>query len=366
MHLISLIKNLSLMISIDGYDKSYENIRKGGNWRILDENLRLLVEHAKNKPEWLISVNSLVMKTSLYDLNRLARYINDLGLVLSLSPIRGNFPKENIFIFSDLLKEVPSWKEELDSLTEYASTYDLLLSNQVKVIKKELERVESKSGRVQIFGDADLIENIVNRIRKIISNNQNFILMGTSNVLPSCLASIQNLNGIFDGLFELPPHDHINSYFGIPIVDYESVLSSDVPLLCAFPSFRYKEFKKYLDEVPSESILFLPFFSEEKENKIRDLFQQFKDHIPCVMYGTGGMSEIILDFYDYRQLDIVAFSDSDPNKWRKPFRSYPVIPPEEIPEYCKNVIILSEQYKHSITAHLTKLHGSAIKIHCVT
>lgn len=359
MDLISKIKNLDLMVSIDGFKESYEKIRKGGTWKVLTENLRVLRKKAETKKLWKIQINSIIMKTSLPDFDKLIKYVNDLGFTHQFSPLRGNFPDENLFAFPHLFNEIPGWEAYMDNAIEAIWGRDTKKGETLKKFKKELVSVSKGMVRQQIAGNMDLITGQIQSFKKLQAHKTNYYLIGIPRHMPLFMEYIDMISGIFDPEVDLEK----GTLYNVPVVSLETVKQSSLPVICGFPTPRYKVFKDILKEIPPERRNYLQFFAGSIERNINVLLSSFDENRPCVMYGTGGMAEVLLEFYGFDKLNVVAFSDTDPKKWGKAFEGVTIIPPKEIPQYSKDVIILSDQYQLQIKKSLLSLHGETLDFH---
>jgi|GEM_PF-1725012 len=359
MDLISRIKNLDLMVSIDGFEESYEKIRKGGTWAALNGNLLALKDVADTKNRWKVRVNSLVMKTSLPDLGRLIGYVASLGFSHQFSAIRGNLPEENIFSFTRLFDEIPDWLSHMDKAVEAMQGVNKKQAKVLAHMKAEMARVSKGKVRQQISGNTDLIDEQMRSLKELQAREPGCNLMGT----PKHLQLFSEYKDFFVGLYDPQISSQGETPYGVPAIDFETMKQSELPVLCGFPTFRYKEFKDALREIEPERKRHLPFFADGIEQNIKAFLSSYDQGKACVLYGTGGMAEVLLDFYGFRDLNIKAFSDTDPKKWGKEFEGRPIVSPEDIPEQSVDVIILSDQYQLQIKKHLISLHGETLNLH---
>src|SRR5262249_19020492 len=103
----------------------FENIRVGGKWSLVERNLLALKEIiAKERPEWFLATNALVMKTGVPYLPEFARWHvrhNIQTHFLDFINFRGTedaFYAENLLDQPQLLDDVRGWEENFREAIE--------------------------------------------------------------------------------------------------------------------------------------------------------------------------------------------------------------------------------------------------------
>ncbi len=114
------IENLFLVISVEGKEEVYENIRVNAKWDNLTNNLRLLKEKAADHPNWKISFSSLVMKSTLPYLKDIIELAQDTGADVLFSPLDGGPLQEHIFYNPDLAGSCEEFNQIIDEAIDYA------------------------------------------------------------------------------------------------------------------------------------------------------------------------------------------------------------------------------------------------------
>ena len=118
-------KKIMLNVSLDSIGSTYEYIRKGAKWDIVEQNLLKFKEIAKeNDREWKINTINILMKSSIDRIEEFARWSvkNDIAVVFTdfseVSGMEKVFEEENIFANPLLLDQVLHWETKLDTAIE--------------------------------------------------------------------------------------------------------------------------------------------------------------------------------------------------------------------------------------------------------
>ena len=98
---LDIFENLFLVISMDGYEETYESIRVKSDWKVFNKNMLDLSKRKKEKEHWNIWFNSVIMKSSLYDLIKIIDYAKKLDFGLFFHPIFTGMGAFNTFQDSD-------------------------------------------------------------------------------------------------------------------------------------------------------------------------------------------------------------------------------------------------------------------------
>lgn len=94
---------LEINISVDGFKRSYEIIRRGARWQNIVRSLRFAQRAAQGKPNIIIKLNSLVCRSTIHDMPKLANFAKFLGFPINFKQMWGPFPDENLYEYPGLL-----------------------------------------------------------------------------------------------------------------------------------------------------------------------------------------------------------------------------------------------------------------------
>lgn len=157
------LKNLFLNISIDGYGESYEKIRKGSSFRVIEQNLDAAAELKARHPEWTVVITSLIMKSTLDDLVNVMELARSKDFLIHFMPITGNFRKENI-VLQDDFEDKETWKPMLDSAVKYAEEHGM--EDAFNSLVFSVKHFEEKLANLEVFRKD--IASLFSRYRKIV------------------------------------------------------------------------------------------------------------------------------------------------------------------------------------------------------
>ena len=111
------IKRVACAISIDSIGETYEHIRRGSKWDIIERNIDMYREvMATTNPQWTLNIASLVMKSSLGVLDEMVEWCANRNIPVHLAALQsmsftGN---EDVFNNKSLLNEIPDWEQRMD------------------------------------------------------------------------------------------------------------------------------------------------------------------------------------------------------------------------------------------------------------
>lgn len=84
---------------------------------------------------------------------------------------------------------------------------------------------------------------------------------------------------------------------------------------------------------------------------------------PVVAYGVGDLLEFLIRARGLGRLNLVAAADSSPARQGTRVRGLPVIRPERIPDFARDVVVTSFEHEAEIAATVRRLHGDAVAVH---
>lgn len=355
------IRNLCLTVSVDATCKNYEAIRRGAKWDRTLENLKLLSKRHKANPHWNVSIGTVVMRTSLPDIVTVAKLARELGFKVGYNSIRGAFPTENVFAFPHLLLGIP-WRELVEEAQQIVQDINPSSDGGLTLIREGLEAAEAGKPMERIYGDIDLLNEWERFIDKEL-NGRPFVLFGMSNRMINFL-NIYNRNGkgriaaVSDKLCTTE-----TQICSIPYTPPQNIgrYADTLVLTCA--TSEYNECRDFLrKQHPELSILTLPEYTPEELKRITSLIDKLNGK-PVVVFCTGGFSAIMLEHSPLRDINLCAFSDNNDKKWGQNFYEKKVVPPWQIPEYAKDVVVLSRQYAFAIRCQLQSMFEDDVTIH---
>jgi len=138
--LLKKLENLQITVSVDGTNETYEKIRTGATWIRLVNNMNLLKNVKKReRPNWKITINSIVMKSTIPYLLSLLKFGAEMGASVFFSSIVGT-TDEDIFLDPHLLRVVPDWENYIDSTLDYAKQIgDNKAYDSLSVVKRRIK-----------------------------------------------------------------------------------------------------------------------------------------------------------------------------------------------------------------------------------
>lgn len=111
------IKRVSCAISIDSIKDTYEYIRRGSKWDVIERNIDMYREvMATTHPQWTLNIASLVMKSSLKRIDEMVEFCISKNIPVHLAAMQPmSFTNdEDVFNNKSLLLEVPDWEQRID------------------------------------------------------------------------------------------------------------------------------------------------------------------------------------------------------------------------------------------------------------
>lgn len=355
-------RNLALEFSIEGFEDTYESIRRGASWRRVLDNFEWYAQAAKQRPGWFVGVNSIIMKTSLPDMKRVIELARGKAHRVRFTPIMGDYFQENIFQFPDLVADMP-WQRHFDEAIEAAKDGFPDAVQGLKSARRLLEQALSKRNEASIFtGSAESFESQLAFIEAQCPG-QEVAVLGTRDCLADFLAWCR---GRTDKRFTVASRqitDTGRPYAGWPTAPLERLPQSTQSILLCCRTYEFADYSELAARLyPQLPVRTLPFWDEAVLQEVERLAVELAGK-PVVLYAAGGTAEVLLRSTGLAKLAVVAFSDGNPAKHGTTFLGKDVVPPAQIPALAADVVILSENYSHSIAHDLAALHGDALRLH---
>lgn len=126
------IPKLSLLVSVEGHESSYEFIRRGSKWTPLKE---ALSELNRRHDDIRIRLLSLLMRSAVADMDKLVADMSADTEDILFNHIEGGFILENIFMYPSLLTGL-DWKNAFDRAEHLARPESLTLETLTKGRKR--------------------------------------------------------------------------------------------------------------------------------------------------------------------------------------------------------------------------------------
>ena len=101
---------------------------------------------------------------------------------------------------------------------------------------------------------------------------------------------------------------------------------------------------------------------ERLTTRLNGIRQRVGDE-PVVIYGAGEHTHGLFEIPALRRLNIVALADRDFNKWGSSMEGLPVIPPTEIPDRARHVVISTKAHERAVKKDLTQTYGDRLILH---
>jgi molybdenum cofactor biosynthesis enzyme MoaA len=121
---LAKIERFRVAVSIDGYGETYEKIRNF-SWQHLTSNFKLLADLNRDREDWRLHINSIVMKSTHRDICKLIDFAHEHGATIFFSCISAGHPEEDFWVHPQLI----DWKEYRREILEAANLckqYDLI------------------------------------------------------------------------------------------------------------------------------------------------------------------------------------------------------------------------------------------------
>ena len=180
--LLRRIKRLNIAISLDAIEETYEYIRKGSSWKKVEKNIlkiKNLID--ESKLEWSISINCVVMKSNLKEINSFFKWIYGNNLKLTIVPVVNNNLNnaECIFDFPQLLDEIPEWEEIIAESIDILENYDLPSSKRLKILFTKLKQSYLTYKQNKNFYPKERIYLNNRELIDYLNQNGKFMIWGT-------------------------------------------------------------------------------------------------------------------------------------------------------------------------------------------
>jgi organic radical activating enzyme len=360
--ILSKFENLNLSFSIEGYESTYEYIRKGSSWSRLLNNLDWCIKESKKNKGWRINVSSVVMKSSLPDLNKVLELAKNRNIDIGFGPIVGDYFEENIFEFPELLNNT-DWENNFDAaIVTAADTYPEA-ANSLERMKTQIQSIIGTNTSSKIFtGTPDKFKFLLRFVENTCEHN-NILFVGTKHYFVDFLTWCHDRTAKKFHVADFNITDTSRMYAGWPVVDMQKIPKQIDAAFISCSTFEYKKYSNFIKEkYPDLKLYTLPYWDERMYNNLKILKQEINSK-PVVLYAAGGSADILLQTTNLNNFNIVAFSDGNPKKHGTFFHKKIVVPPHDIVKYAYDVIICSENYFSSIFENLKQIHGDAISIH---
>ena len=177
--LLKSIKNLILIISVDGIEASYEHVRVGGSWAEFEYNLNLILEAREINKNIKLLLRSCVMNSTLHDLNKMVQYAKEREIDLYFSPLFNNdlaAQREENFYEYDLITD-DIFDENIDLAMKTADNMPITLDS-LRVLKeyyhsKSKERMQFidffeklnqnlNNAPIVVYGSGEFVDKLLN------------------------------------------------------------------------------------------------------------------------------------------------------------------------------------------------------------
>ncbi|WP_022663040.1 radical SAM protein [Paucidesulfovibrio longus] len=364
--LLEKLDRLFLEFSIEGFGESYERIRRGASWERMLANFEWCAQTARTRPGWELSVNFVIMKTSLPHMAEVVELAKGRAGSMRFTPVMGDYFEENIFLFPDLLEGM-DWRRHFDEAEQAAGKHFPGALRFLHSARRQLERAVArekggeKAGNSIFLSAPDSFEFMLRAIEA--APGERVALVGTRPCLGDFLswAVGRTQKRLVLAAPDMPATGR--RYVGLPVVRMDAVADEADSALLSCQTFEYRACKDALAELhPDLHVGVLPYWGEEIYAAINELADRLAG-VPLVLYGAGGTAEVLMESTPFRNLDVTAFADGNKAKWGGEFLGRPVLEPARIPEFAEDVVICSDKYSHRIAQDLDELHGDALRVH---
>jgi sulfatase maturation enzyme AslB (radical SAM superfamily) len=357
--ILEKFKSLNISISIDGTEKIYEQIRKGGTWEKLIANITFLNKNMKSS--WAKSMNCVVMRSNILNLPDIAKFARKYEFEsLQFSRISYNIIDENIFAIPNMLEGIPFEKKISETIKVVDKTYPSC-SEPLRTILSDLKAGLTKKAISTTRKDELSLETLNDYFSIASKRFGNIALLGTSDLLYYYLMNHQISTDSFT-IFESIKHD--GHYFGVPISPLSSFKAdkfNSVILSCE--TYNLQEYENLIPyNYPASNIQYLPFWDQRTAGRMQAI-ALFLNEKPVVGYGAGGAGRILRRSREFSNVNFVALSDSSTQKHGTTTDLLKVIKPVKISDWAHDVIILSPVYEKDIYNYLNKLFYGNINVY---
>ncbi|MGL1863441.1 MAG: radical SAM protein [Pseudodesulfovibrio sp.] len=361
--LIKKFTKLKLEFSIDAFEENYEKIRKRASWDRMIKNFLTYSEIVSERPDFDIGINVVVMKSSLPDMHKLVKLAAEHNAKIRFSSIAGDYFEENIFQFPELLDGIP-WQEYFDTAVAEANRLNPDAAAMLRGIRADLEMRIAQSDKHMV--DGGCLEVITHQKDFLKSLPQKKIaLLGMSSEVLGLLGSI---DGDVDKelmVVDFDFQDVGRSYLGHRIILPEQVPDEVEIGVISSNSFKYTKYKEWFSErFPDFSVTSLPHWSKASYEMAETVSLELKGK-PVILFATGGTADILLDTTGLGDVNYVACSDNNEDKWGTTYKGLPIVPPSDIQQYAKDVLVCSDFYSKAIKESLEKIHGDEVNVHII-
>lgn len=363
--MLEKLEGLDFWISVDGYGDAYEIIRRKAKWSVVEENLRLIAQARDRHPGWRVSINSVIMRSSIESFPKLIELASSLGIDVGISGISGEYWDENVFLFPDLLEKL-SWREALGESQRIAQRYgnDLLIDRLVR-LRADLEGENDGERRRGILLSDSEMQNMARRIAELQLVGKRVVAWGVDRRLISLMSA-----GIFDDLDIQGIVDdggrHEGRWFGgVEICPPEMVMDrAEEVLLFAVGDWAQRATNLISTRWPHIQVHDLNALAQFEIDSANRLAVSLAGR-DVVVYGAGEMFKELMSRTRIGSICVKAVADSNMAIWGKAVEGVPVVAPGRISCYGTDVLIASRGSRDAIAESIRELYGSSLRVYSV-
>lgn len=358
-HKVEKVANLKLTFSIDGYGEAYKSIRRGGNWERLLRNMQLVNTLREGRPNWEVRISSVIMRSSITSLDALVELADTFNYPIVFHKVLGHLWDENPFLFTALLDDIP-WRASFDEAIARAERVAMPdVARTLRDYKQELE--DCLTGTFSPANiDTQLFQECLQRLQAL--DQQRPVLLSGMNQQSYSILNADTIRALrLQAIIELDPKKIGHSYMGLPVQSLESLHETREAIVVCFGTTLYKQLRKLQEGGLVFSLLDMSLPAAVRE-QARDVCSRL-DGRAVVIYGAGGHTVSLLDGVAPGELKAVAIADRNPSLHGTEMLGLPVIAPEGILQYAKDVLISSGAYEHQIQRALEETFGERLRIH---
>lgn len=346
------IPKVDFTFSVDATGDAYEALRRGSSWERVRENLGLFSSMMHTRPGWRATIHSIVMKTSLPRIAELMDLAAGWGFGYSLMNLHGKYYRENIFLFPDLLRGW-DWEGHAAGVLAASERHGFTAAHADMARFREHLRAKLVGRHTPIRGFS-CCDFRLQHLRSFFADMavERFALIGLDDRLIQLLQSEPDMPGLE---CILDRATGIGDFMGRPFLDADALPGSpelarlrrelDHVVVCC-PTYQFDEYSALAKSLfPDNDIRYAPFFDRGTQANIEAIARMGE---PLVAFCTGGAARMLLEGTALGRADIVAFAENNARLHGTTFRDKPVIRPDEIADYGRNLVILSDGFSREI------------------
>lgn len=323
---LSKLHRLAFSISVDGYGKALEHIRRGGSWEKLEGNLELFDKAREGKDGWVLMFHTMICLTSIKSgsLKKVAEVAKKYKATLRYYQLEGWLPKENVYIFPWLMDDF-DWRKEFDDAEEEAK--DMPNMTALHSLQQIRHLLDDETG----FSEWK-INYLYERYHYF---GHNLTITQREQFYKHAHKWEERAEKILAHIKEHPEDGDLGEW---------EVLNMLI-----------KNIKGSVDRVEEmkEKIM-------QSASKIDEIFggEEF------IIFGVSFVAENMLDFNKRFKLGIKAsaLTDHDQTKIGRVVGGVPVVKIEEIGKYGSNVLILSKKFEDVMRNAVKEAYGDSMKV----